>query len=85
MRQGVRLRHVRFSPRDARVTTPKYRTDLTACSCLGYWWRRTCRHIIAYREAVAMVEAQNAVNLALGYPKGRKRRCTGLSEGHLRL
>ena len=30
MRQGVRLRHVRLSPRDARVTTPRYRTDLTA-------------------------------------------------------
>ena len=27
MRQGVRLRHVRLSPRDARVTTPKYRTS----------------------------------------------------------
>ena len=21
----------------ARVTTPKYRTDANACSCLGYW------------------------------------------------
>ena len=63
MRQGVRLRHVRLSPRDARVTTPKYRTDARACSCLGYWWRRSCRHYRAYGEAVALVAAQNAVNV----------------------
>ena len=59
MRQGVRLRHVRLSPRDARVTTPKYRTDTRACSCLGYWWRRSCNHFRAYREAVALVLAQD--------------------------
>ena len=29
----------------------------------GFWYRRTCRHIIAYREAVALVEAQDAVNV----------------------
>ena len=46
------------------MTTPKYRTDLKACSCTGYWYKRTCRHIIAYREAVALVQAQDAVNLA---------------------
>ena len=40
------------------------RTDLKACSCTGYWYRRSCRHIIAYREAVALVQAQDAVNLA---------------------
>ena len=40
------------------------RTDLKACSCTGYWYRRTCRHIIAYREAVALVQAQDAVNKA---------------------
>ena len=28
----------------ARVTTPKYRTDAQACSCPGYWYRRTCKH-----------------------------------------
>ena len=48
------------------MTTPKYRTDANACSCLGYWYRRTCRHIIAYREAVALVEAQDAVNVTWG-------------------
>ena len=40
----------------------KYRTDLKTCSCPGYWYRRRCRHIIAYREAVALVLAQDAVN-----------------------
>ena len=44
--------------------TPKYRTDSLACSCPGFWYRRTCKHVIAYREAMALVEAQNAVNLA---------------------
>ena len=60
--------------------TPKYRTDSLACSCPGYWFRRTCKHYRAYREAMALVEAQNAVNVTLGYPKGRKRRCTGTQE-----
>ena len=67
------------------MIAPKYRTDLTACSCPGFWYRRSCKHYRAYREAVSLLETQNAVNLALGYPKGRKRRCTGLSEGHLKL
>ena len=40
------------------------RTDLKTCSCSGFWYKRTCRHIIAYREAVALVQAQDAVNLA---------------------
>ena len=34
MHQGVRLRHVRLSPKDARVNdvgAPKYRTDARAC------------------------------------------------------
>ena len=44
--------------------TPKYRTDDLACSCPGYWYRRRCRHIIAYREDVALVQAQDAVNTA---------------------
>ena len=44
------------------MTTPKYRTDSLACSCPGYWYRRTCKHYRAYREAVALVVAQDAVN-----------------------
>ena len=43
---------------------PKYRTDSQACSCPGYWYRRTCRHYRAYAEAVALVLAQDAVNKA---------------------
>ena len=45
------------------MTTPKYRTTTQACSCLGYWWRRDCRHRRAYCAAVSLVEAQNAVNV----------------------
>ena len=45
-------------------TSPKYRTDARACSCPGYWYRRTCKHYRAYREAVALVLAQDAVNKA---------------------
>ena len=52
------------------MMTPKYRTDLKACSCLGYWYRRTCRHHRAYREAVALVLAQEALNMALGHGQG---------------
>ena len=52
------------------MTTPKYRTDLIACSCPGYWYRRTCRHYRAYAEAVALVLAQDAVNLTLGHGPG---------------
>ena len=44
------------------MTTPKYRTDTRACSCLGYWWRGSCNHFRAYREAVALVLAQDAFN-----------------------
>ena len=43
-------------------TAPKYRTTTRACSCPGFWYRRTCRHYRAYREAVALVLAQDAVN-----------------------
>ena len=35
-----------------------------ACSCPGFWYRRTCKHYRAYREAVALVVAQEAVNKA---------------------
>ena len=45
-------------------TAPKYHTDSQACSCPGYWYRRTCKHYRAYAEAVALVEAQNSANLA---------------------
>ena len=46
------------------MIAPKYRTDARACSCLGFWYRRSCKHIRAYREAVALVLAQDAVNKA---------------------
>ena len=46
------------------MAAPKYRTDSLACSCPGFWFRRTCKHYRAYREAVALVVAQDAVNTA---------------------
>ena len=46
------------------MTTPKYRTDSQACSCPGYWYRKTCRHYRAYGEAVALVLAQDVFNKA---------------------
>ena len=52
------------------MTTPKYRTDSQACSCPGYWYRRTCKHYRAYREAVALVLAQNAVNVTWDTAQG---------------
>ena len=52
------------------MTTPKYRTDSRACSCPGYWYRRTCRHYRAYREAVALVVAQNAANVTWDTARG---------------
>ena len=48
------------------MTAPKYRTDGVACSCIGYWYRKTCKHYRAYRDAVALVHAQDAVNAAWG-------------------
>ena len=48
----------------------KYRTDAMACSCKGFWYRRTCKHIIAYRDAQALVEAQDAVNVTWDTAKG---------------
>ena len=45
------------------MTAPKYRTDSQACSCPGFWYRRTCKHYRAYREAMTLVEAQDAVNV----------------------
>ena len=45
------------------MMAPRYRTDARACSCPGYWYRRTCKHYRAYREAVALVLAQDAYNL----------------------
>ena len=52
------------------MTTPKYRTDTRACSCLGFWYRRSCKHIIAYRDAQALVAAQDAVNVTWDTAKG---------------
>ena len=60
-------------------TAPKYRTTTRACSCPGFWYRRTCRHYRAYREAVALVAAQNSANVTLGHGKGRERGCAWLS------
>ena len=59
------------------MMTPKYRTDLKACSCLGYWYRRTCKHYRAYGEAMALVMAQNAANLTLGTAQGSNRAVRG--------
>ena len=46
------------------MDAPKYRTDSQACSCPGFWFRHTCKHYRAYAEAVALVLAQDAANLA---------------------
>ena len=45
------------------MTTPKYRTDANACSCLGFWYRRTCKHYRAYCDAVSLVLAQDKANV----------------------
>ena len=47
-----------------------------ACSCPGYWYRKTCRHWRAYREAQALVAAQDAFNRAYS-PIGTKSACIG--------
>ena len=52
------------------MTTPKYRTDARACSCPGFWFRKTCRHYRAYRDAVALVVAQDAVNVTWDTARG---------------
>ena len=52
------------------MTKPRYRTDAMACSCKGFWFRRSCKHIIAYREARALVMAQDAVNVAWDTGRG---------------
>ena len=52
------------------MMTTKYRTDLKACSCPGFWFRRTCKHYRAYCEAVALVMAQNAVNVTWDTRRG---------------
>ena len=43
---------------------PKYLTTTQACSCPGFWYRRTCKHHRAYAEAVALVQAQDVFNKA---------------------
>ena len=62
------------------MTTPKYRTDARACSCPDYWYRRTCRHWRAYREAVTLVQAQDAANVTWDTRRGSRGGSTGLSE-----
>ena len=52
------------------MTQPKYRTDARACSCPGYWYRRTCKHFRAYGEALALVLAQNAANVTWETARG---------------
>ena len=52
------------------MIAPKYRTDLKACSCPGYWYRRSCRHYRAYAEAVVLVVSQDAVNTAWDTRRG---------------
>ena len=52
------------------MIAPRYRTDAMACSCKGFWFRRSCKHIIAYRGALALVLAQNAVNLTWDTARG---------------
>ena len=52
------------------LTPPKYRTDSQACSCTGYWYRNTCRHWRAYRDAVALVVAQDVFNVTWDTVKG---------------
>ena len=52
------------------MIAPKYRTDLKACSCPGYWYRRTCNHFRAYRESVSLVVAQDAVNVTWDKARG---------------
>ena len=49
---------------------PKYLTTTQVCSCPGYWYRRTCKHFRAYREAVALVLAQDSANLAWDTARG---------------
>ena len=61
------------------MIAPKYRTTTQACSCPGYWYRRTCRHYRAYREAVALVLAQDVFNVA-----GIRLRVLASLCGHLR-
>ena len=51
-------------------TAPKYRTTTRACSCPGFWYRKTCRHYRAYREAVSLVVAQNAANASWDTARG---------------
>ena len=52
------------------MTAPRYRTDARACSCPGFWYRRTCRHYRAYLEALALVLAQDAANTAWDTAQG---------------
>ena len=50
---------------------PKYRTDTRACSCPGFWFRRTCKHYRAYGEAMALVVEQDKANKAMASQEAR--------------
>ena len=65
------------------MTTPRYRTDLTACSCPGFWYRRSCKSLHrAYRRgSVSLVAAQDAVNVAWDTPKGGNVAVRGSQKG----
>ena len=65
------------------MTTPRYRTDARACSCPGFWYRRTCKHFRAYREAVSLVTAQNAANLAWARQGAETGLCVALRATHI--
>ena len=60
---------------------PKYRTTTQACSCLGYWYRRTCKHYRAYRDAVALLVAQDAVNVTWDTARGASGAVRGSQKG----
>ena len=52
------------------MIAPKYRTDSRACSCPGFWFRKTCKHYRAYRDAVSLVPAQDAANVTWDTARG---------------
>ena len=63
------------------MIAPRYRTDAMACSCKGFWFRRSCRHWTAYCEAVSLVLAQDAVNLAWDTASGGSGAVRGSQNG----
>ena len=53
--------HPAQSPSFARLRASR---RFKACSCPGFWYRKTCRHYRAYRDAVSLVLAQDVFNQA---------------------